>query len=415
MHVLTCRFHRPVKGEEGYDPEVLNSNKDLSSLAQIVGRLPSLLRETVADPLKPQTAAPTKPFTQYTDPPPPGLTPSHLSFLKDYLAPSYLSTATLEKLSGQFVEASEIVLHNFLHPTLAESIKAETKALDNKDYPSSTPEIPPQDLGEGDGWSIQGPTSKHRYATLSSPSSTPALSNILTNLLPSPAFRAWLSVVSSLAPVGYRAEARRFRKGLDYTLANGEEKDGEVRLDVVLGTTWWADVEAGSEEEDSLVDNGGWECYLAAPDEGEDPAVYQSQSQRTKGTGAEAEPEREALAEAKRKADPEKDDQSTAQSGAEKKDGPSISMNGQELEFDPDQFSPSDFDSDSEAGSDDGEGPLLTLPVSFNKLLLVLRDPGVMRFVKYLGNGAGGSRWDVGGEWEVGVMEEDEEEEEEEK
>jgi hypothetical protein len=30
------RFHRPVEGEEGYDPEALNSNKDLSSLAQIV-------------------------------------------------------------------------------------------------------------------------------------------------------------------------------------------------------------------------------------------------------------------------------------------------------------------------------------------------------------------------------------------
>ena len=30
------RFHRPVEGEEGYDPELFNSNKDLSSLAQIV-------------------------------------------------------------------------------------------------------------------------------------------------------------------------------------------------------------------------------------------------------------------------------------------------------------------------------------------------------------------------------------------
>jgi hypothetical protein len=210
-----------------------------------------------------------------------------------------------------------------------------------------------------------------------------------------------LSVVSSLAPVGYRAEARRFRKGLDYTLAGGEEKDGEVRLDVWLGATWWADVEPGSDEEDLLVDNGGWECYLAAPDEGEDPAVYQSS--RAKQSGPDTE-------------------ESTGQDGAEghadaiaddteeKKDGPSITMNGQSLEFDPDQFSPSDFDSDSENGSDGGDEPLLTLPVSFNKLLLVLRDPGVMRFVKYLGNGAQGSRWDLGGEWEVGVMEEDDEE-----
>jgi hypothetical protein len=45
--------------------------------------------------------------------------------------------------------------------------------------------------------------------------------------------------------------------------------------------------------------------------------------------------------------------------------------------------------------------------VSFNRLLIVLRDPGVMRFVKYLSASAKGSRWDVGGEWEVGVMEEE--------
>jgi hypothetical protein len=279
----------------------------------------------------------------------------------------------------------------------------ETEAVDKKDYPTS--DIPSQDLGEGDGWTIQGPTSKHRYTSLS-PSTdsktTPNLQNVLKNLLPSEAFRAWLSVVSSLAPVGYRAEARRFRKGLDYTLAGGEEKDGEVRLDVWLGATWWADVEPGSDEEDVLVENGGWECYLAAPDEGEDPAVYQSS--RAKDRGVEGPDEEEH---------PQVDEKESGPSnaeveGSEKREGPKITMGGQELEFDPDQFSPSDFDSDSEAGSED-DGPLLTLPVSFNKLLLVLRDPGVMRFVKYLGGGAEGSRWDLGGEWEVGVMEEDEE------
>lgn len=319
--------------------------------------------------------------------------------LKEFLAPSYLSTATLEKLSGQFVEASEIVLHNFLQPELAEKIKSETQAADKRDYPNE--EIPDQALGEGDGWALQGPTSKHRYAHLTgSSTSTPALQSVLERLIPSEAFRAWLSVVSSLAPVGYRAQARRFRKGLDYTLAGGEEKDGEVRLDVCLGATWWADVQPGSDEEDNLVDNGGWDCYLAAPDEGEDPAVYQSsrakKAQEQEGADDENETkEPRGSVEANGKEEP-----------SDRKDGPSISIGDQELEFDPDQFSPSDFDSDSEAGSDD-DGPLLTLPVSFNKLLLVLRDPGVMKFVKYLGHGAPGSRWDVGGEWEVGVMEEE--------
>ena len=54
-------------------------------------------------------------------------------------------------------------------------------------------------------------------------------------LFASNAFRAWLSVVSRLLPLRYAVEGRRFRPGLDYTLATSEEK--EARLDVVLGLT----------------------------------------------------------------------------------------------------------------------------------------------------------------------------------
>ncbi|KAK4686987.1 prolyl 3-hydroxylase /prolyl 3,4-dihydroxylase, partial [Tremellales sp. Uapishka_1] len=368
-------FHRPVEGEEGYAPLDPSAVKeDLSSLAQI-------------------TSAPSLPLATYDSDPPAGLTPSHISFLAPFLAPSYLTAATLEKLSGQFVAASEIVLHNFLHPVLASKLKHETQSRDQKDYSSEL--LPAQDLGEGQGWTIQGPSSKHRYLSLSSTASTstPTLQSILSTLIPSEAFRAWLSVVSSLAPIGYRAEARRFRRGLDYTLAAGEERGGEARLDVWLGATWWADVEGGSDEEDELVENGGWEAYVATPEEGEDPAVYQSRAARP-------------APEEQKENEEEKDRSVEATKGPEA--GPSISIGGQELEFDPDQFSPSDFDSDSEDGSESDDGPLLTQAVSFNKLLLVLRDPGVMRFVKYLGNSAKGSRWDVGGEWEVGVVEEDE-------
>ncbi len=335
-----------------------------------------------------QTAAPTIPFLPYNAEPPAGLTPSHISFLAPYLAPPYLTTPTLERLSQQFVAASEIALHNFLHPDLAAKIKTETEATDTGDY--DRPGLPEQDLGEGDGWSIHGPPSKHRYLSLSStaPSTaTASLQTILNTLLPSEAFRAWLSVVSSLAPTGYRAEARRFRRGLDYTLAAGEEKSGEARLDVWLGATWWADVPAGSDEEDVLAEHGGWDCYLAAPAETEDPAVYQSSVAK------------KAL----------RDEAETTNGNAEwsKSEQGATDGNGRgsgELEMDPSQLSSSDFDSDSD--DNDIDEPLLTQPASFNKLLLVLRDPGVMRFVKYLSAGARGSRWDVGGEWEVGVIEE---------
>ena len=204
-----------------------------------------------------------------------------------------------------------------------------------------------------------------------------------------------MGVVSSLTPMAHRTEARRFRKGLDYTLAAGEEKGGDARLDVWLGATWWADVPVASDAEEALLDEGGWECYLASPEEGEDPAVFQSKHARSneKENGDEGQ------------------DQDQEEEGEEGGGGEGEGEQEFELEIDPeqsDQLSPSDFDSESEDGEDD-DGPLLTQAVSFNKLLLVLRDPGVMRFVKYLGAGAGGSRWDVGGEWEVGMLEEEEE------
>ena len=46
----------------------------------------------------------------------------------------------------------------------------------------------------------------------------------------------------------------------------------------------------------------------------------------------------------------------------------------------------------------------------FNRLLLVLRDAGLMHFVKYVSSGAPGSRWDICGEFEVGMVGDDEDE-----
>jgi len=60
-------------------------------------------------------------------------------------------------------------------------------------------------------------------------------------------------------------------------------------------------------------------------------------------------------------------------------------------------------DSDEE----DDDGTLLTVQPGFNRLLLVLRDEGVMRFVKYVSAAAEGSRWDVCGEFEIGVIDVD--------
>jgi prolyl 3-hydroxylase /prolyl 3,4-dihydroxylase len=69
-----------------------------------------------------------------------------------------------------------------------------------------------------------------------------------------------------------------------------------------------------------------------------------------------------------------------------------------------------DMDVEEDIDEEDEDGTLLTAQPGFNRLLIVLRDEGVMRFVKYVSAAAQGSRWDICGEYEVGMLEVDDEE-----
>ena len=63
----------------------------------------------------------------------------------------------------------------------------------------------------------------------------------------------------------------------------------------------------------------------------------------------------------------------------------------------------------------DEEGALLNLSAGRNELSLVLRDQGIMRFIKYVSAKANGSRWDIAYEYDLpeGFDNDDDEEEEE--
>lgn len=67
-------------------------------------------------------------------------------------------------------------------------------------------------------------------------------------------------------------------------------------------------------------------------------------------------------------------------------------------------------DTEEQDYDDENDDTLLTVQPNFNCLLLVLRDDSVLHFVKYVSAEAAGSRWDVCGEFEVGMMEEDDDE-----
>jgi hypothetical protein len=146
---------------------------------------------------------------------------------------------------------------------------------------------------------------------------------------------------------------------LDYTLATSEEK--EARLDVILGLVPPAKVRENSKDSDDMDESllaqvGGWDCYMAPHDDEDDPAVYRSGSSKNKGKGPE----------------------------------------GNEA--------PTGSQSEPYEGDEDDGSTLLATQPGFNKLLMVLRDEQVMRFVKYVSAAAPGSRWDICGEYEVGMV-----------
>ena len=182
----------------------------------------------------------------------------------------------MKALAVRFAEESSLELYYFLSNDLAQALENRLRDLDAKDGlgPDRPSPIPCHTAAmaspfNSSSWRLRGPPHKWRYCTLASrpanaiavepraaqPSSDEILRSLQDELFPSDAFRAWLAIVASLVPLGWFCEARRFRPGLDYTLATSDDK--EARLDVVLGLTPETRGSNGSANEKSNAMNVG--------------------------------------------------------------------------------------------------------------------------------------------------------------
>lgn len=303
-----------------------------------------------------------------------------LAYLTPLVNPAYLTPKVVSHLRTSFCESSHLVLADFLHPTLVAELERLIRERDAEMERgrrgavvggSTTNKVPPHDAGEDEeqGWKVVGPPHLQRFLSLASDaSSRTATPNRLSDLLlqvhdlfTSTAFAALLASLTSLLPTAYTTAVRRFRPGLDYTLARGEAAGDEVasaKLDVGLGLT----PRCGKEEDRALWeagDVGAWDIWLAN-EEGGDEATYGGAGGEKKDSG-EGEAEEQHEQEQEQQVEEEEDD----------------------------------------------DGPLLALEPEWNRLHLVLRDPGVLAFVKYVSARAPASRWDVAGEWEVQGVEEE--------
>ena len=271
---------------------------------------------------------------------------SDREYLSNYIQSTYLQPNSIQEIKKRFEDESSIQLRGFLVEKWVKKLSEELGRESGEDNDLIyTPDY--FRCGIKDGWTLTGPPHKQRYlqycgdTSNSEPSSIgEILATLKKALLESQPFRRYIAVLTSLGePTGFQGRIRRFRRGLDYTVAHHGLLMDQSVLDATLCFVAGAgkDVQSEIERDSNQIsdadiqwqsgDYGGFECYIAADEE------------------EEAAP------------------------------------------------------ADEYNEEDDTE--LLSVSASNNTLNLVYRDEGTMRFVKYVGSKAPSSRYDIAMVYEV--------------
>jgi prolyl 3-hydroxylase /prolyl 3,4-dihydroxylase len=379
-------YHIPQIGEDGYIEGEEQKWGTNSSLKQLQGH-PD--RYDFPKPAPVNLESPVEPNDEE------GLDPEEFDFLIKYMAPGYLTPDTLDQVSAEFMEMSSVTLDGLLSDKFSARVREYIEGQEA--HPESSQET------EKGSWKVARPPHKHRFL-YRHPSETPDDSNPLHELLnvflPSEQFRKWLALATKCTVQSYELLGRRFRRGQDYSLATTH--DGEPRLEISLGLTptpgWGADDADEDEDEESGAEKKTHEPkQLPANGDSEKASDGQSEgSDEVPVTGEKTNGKAKTNGKPKEEEDDEEDDVG----------GHEVYMAGDDEE---DNEDAAIYKTSSDA---DEDNVLFTMPASWNKMSIVLRDSGVLKFVKYVSRNAKGDRWDVSGSFGVLLDEDDEEGEE---
>lgn len=363
-------FHIPQEGEEGYIKGAEEKLAEKSSLVQLQGKA-----DRYDFPQEQTTAVAAQ------DSGSEGLDESDFEFLLKYMAPHYLTPDTMEQVTEHFEEESSITLDGILSKKFSKRLRDYIEKED-----ATAPPAKKEDIEKG-SWRVARPPHKHRFLYLqnsgaapkkkskkaASPELTP-LQELVDVLLPSREFRQWLEMATGCRVESHDVLARRFRRGLDYALATSHE--GNPRLEVSLGLTptlgWGMDEEEEEAEEEV---------------EQKKPA---KSKRKTNGAGKPV-------------------------AKAEVEETEDVEVGGHEVYMagDDDDEANGDAAIYKASAENEDDNVLFTVPASWNKLSIVLRDNGVLKFVKYVSKAAKGDRWDVSCTYGIEDLNEDNDDEEE--
>jgi hypothetical protein len=198
--------------------------------------------------------------------------------LREWINAEYLDKDSMIKIEKCISNDGSVVLHQFFLPEVIHTMASVFNREDRKIVRGGTN----YDSGCDNGWHTIGPPHINRYLTYSCPGNYlerseagEILEVIRREVFVSIEFRLWLSAIFGRSITYKRSHSRRFRPGLDYTLAFNGDRPQTDELDVTACFT------AGNDPLTWLTgDVGGFTCFdrqIGHKDEG--PAdVYEDTS-----------------------------------------------------------------------------------------------------------------------------------------
>lgn len=372
-------FHIPQEGEDGYEEGLEEKLAERSSLAQLQGRgdIYDLPQPNPVSWEAPEVSGKGKgKLEEHAE----GneFTEDDLEFLVQYLAASYLTPDIAEEMSEAFENESSLSLERFLNEKFASRVSAYIEDQERQTLPTSSDEIQAQTE-----WTVARPPHKHRYLyqqPAEGDTSNP-IKELLNVLFPSQAFRKWLALITGVDHLkSHNFLSRRFRRGADYTLASGYDGE-EPRLEFTL----------------CLTPTTGWEKEPEDEDDEEEDGEKGDSAKVKKEPAAEAEHPSVGGYEIYMAGDD--DDEEEDEENADQV------LRPKKTKADPAIY--------RSAGADEDDGILFSTQAGWNRLSIVLRDSGTLKFVKYVSANAKGDRWDITGEIGVEFDEEDDGEDDE--
>ena len=433
-------YHVPQEGEHGYRPGLEEELAEQSSLQQLQGKadqydLPQpafTLYDTTVNEEKNEKPDENASLGESSEDQ--LLSEEDLEFLLKFLAPTYLTPDTLESVSDAFTDQCSLCLDNVLSRKFADQLQDFIVAEESKPLPAATAELEDKTV-----WKVARPPHKHRFlfqhpskVYVGDPSLQSPFYSLLNDLLPSKPFRKWLQLATGQDIRSHNLLARRFRHGKDYTLATGYDEESP-RLEVTLSitpTSGWDDIDTAEAQETNAAETTTPEATASETEAQENDApettVPETTAPETTApettapeTAAPGTATPEAVAPETTSGEPAIDhspavggylaymagDEDADNNEAGSDHGIAVptdmSTGGRASSVMKPKRSKADPAVYQAAADDNDDGVLFSMPASWNRMGLVLRDRGTMRFVKYVSQQAKGDRWDILGEFEI--------------